>query len=443
MKKITQCLLLGILTFLTSILCAQTPRSFTYQGMLVDAAKKPVTGTHQILVNLYDDPVNGTLLHSENFSSQIADGIFSIVLGSTKPLDSNITFNKQYWLGITIDGGTELSPRTTLSSAPYAMNAAAASSLTNSSSGAILKSDDTNNLISYRSVNPAWPDSLDLGSASAPWRNLYVDPLTLISSGAGTTKWYLTNTPSGFIIPGILPVGQTDRFRIVHLNQPQEWFTIQTNGNVGIGVPSPTSKLDVLGDIKFSKELRPGGSAGTAGQILTSSGIGIPPTWQNPPAAAFVHYIGELFGGGIIFYLYKDASGVEHGLIASLADLGTNQVWSNSLTLTTALSTWDGMSNSNSIQSSSPAANLCRTYMNPTYTDWYLPSMDELFLLFEQSFIINKILGPAGALANADYWSSTDYNANSAIMRGFGTLSQNQGSYPKNTGFYVRAVRAF
>ena len=32
----------------------------------------------------------------------------------------------------------------------------------------------------------------------------------------------------------------------------------------------------------------------------------------------FTHYIGEEFGGGVIFHLWKDAQGIEHGLIVSL-----------------------------------------------------------------------------------------------------------------------------
>ena len=58
--------------------------------------------------------------------------------------------------------------------------------------------------------------------------------------------------------------------------------------NVGIGTASPSEKLDVLGNLKFSGALMPNNNAGTVGRVLQSSGAGAPPTWGpallNPAA---------------------------------------------------------------------------------------------------------------------------------------------------------------
>ena len=43
--------------------------------------------------------------------------------------------------------------------------------------------------------------------------------------------------------------------------------------------------------------------------------------------AGFTHYVGELFGGGIVVSVWKDAQGAEHGLIASLTDLSAGIQW--------------------------------------------------------------------------------------------------------------------
>jgi hypothetical protein len=40
----------------------------------------------------------------------------------------------------------------------------------------------------------------------------------------------------------------------------------------------------------------------------------------------FTHYVGELFGGGIVVSVWK-TNGVEHGLIASLTNLSTGIQW--------------------------------------------------------------------------------------------------------------------
>jgi hypothetical protein len=57
---------------------------------------------------------------------------------------------------------------------------------------------------------------------------------------------------------------------------------ISATGNVGIGQLLPSAKLDVIGDIKFDKELRPAGLPGTTGDVLVSQGLGIAPVWVSP-----------------------------------------------------------------------------------------------------------------------------------------------------------------
>ena len=61
------------------------------------------------------------------------------------------------------------------------------------------------------------------------------------------------------------------------------------NDRVGIGTNSPTEKLDISGNVKFSGALMPNNTAGTSGQVLTSSGLGIAPSWSTiiPPSAIF------------------------------------------------------------------------------------------------------------------------------------------------------------
>jgi hypothetical protein len=58
-------------------------------------------------------------------------------------------------------------------------------------------------------------------------------------------------------------------------------IVLGSGANVGIGTATPAQKLDVVGNVQFSKALMPNGAAGTAGQVLTSAGAGVAPTWIN------------------------------------------------------------------------------------------------------------------------------------------------------------------
>jgi hypothetical protein len=57
-----------------------------------------------------------------------------------------------------------------------------------------------------------------------------------------------------------------------------------TTGNVGIGTTSPTQQLDVAGNLKFMGALMPNNLAGTAGQVLASTGANTPPVWTTNSA---------------------------------------------------------------------------------------------------------------------------------------------------------------
>lgn len=169
----------------------------------------------------------------------------------------------------------------------------------------------------------------------------------------------------------------------------------------------------------------------------------------------FTHYIGEEFGGGVVFHLWKDAQGVEHGLIVDKTDLITSQsyVWSNiSSTLigASAQSSWDGLSNSNAIVGQAghtiSASALCLNSTNGGQSDWYLPSIQELNMLWNNYYTVARSLtqiSGATQLQLSDYWSSTEnVNVNGKAWY-FDFEDGHAGSRNKPSPIPVRAVRAF
>ncbi|HOZ52839.1 MAG TPA: hypothetical protein PLU17_13330 [Chitinophagaceae bacterium] len=166
---------------------------------------------------------------------------------------------------------------------------------------------------------------------------------------------------------------------------------------------------------------------------------------------SYIHHIGEYFEGGIIFHLYKE-NNIEHGLIVSLNDIQGGVPWSNVnnvLIGSSAQSSWDGESNTNAIVNqaghTNSAALSCKNYQTGIYDDWYLPSVDEIVMVYNNRFDINKALD---AIPNTDqlstsqqYNTSTEINSTTAFLAFF-----NIGSFfgnGKAGGGLIRPVRKF
>ncbi|MFY7666224.1 DUF1566 domain-containing protein [Flavobacterium sp.] len=173
--------------------------------------------------------------------------------------------------------------------------------------------------------------------------------------------------------------------------------------------------------------------------------------------AGFTHYIGELFGGGIVVSVWKDAQGVERGLIASLTDLtdlNTGIPWTtpqfqNTAIGTTAESLRDGRGNTNAIVAqtgtgTSYAAGLCEAYNAGGFNDWYLPAIRELAQCYNNVQIVNEVLGDINGFQFLPYWSSSERSNSFETAALFQDFSSGEvGAHPKQVGLVVRAFRRF
>lgn len=154
------------------------------------------------------------------------------------------------------------------------------------------------------------------------------------------------------------------------------------------------------------------------------------------------HYIGEEFGGGVIFHLWFDENGVEHGLIVDKVELSTGIKWSNITNQLSGANGWDGLSNSNIIVNqpghTTSAASLCLNSTNSGYNDWYLPSLNEMLLLINNAFNVNRTMSLSGGTQIRIYWTSNEVNATIAYLG-----PAYNGGVPKSNSIPVRAIRSF
>jgi hypothetical protein len=148
--------------------------------------------------------------------------------------------------------------------------------------------------------------------------------------------------------------------------------------------------------------------------------------------------IGSSYAGGIIFHL--DSTG-QHGLVCAPSNQGPYP-WgcfgTDIPNTSTAVGT--GATNTAYIMAGCTqrpiAASVCADLVLNGYSDWYLPSLGELQLMYSRL----RLQG-LGGFGNSAHWSSSQYYPNDAWRMDF----NNGDVYASNKDNYnqVRAVRAF
>jgi hypothetical protein len=186
--------------------------------------------------------------------------------------------------------------------------------------------------------NTSGNDNVYVGQGAGYWntsgsRNVYIGPLTS-SSGSSTTSEKViigTGFPSGtgsgsgsfFDAPSPTKSTQLAIGIVDSGSQSRYWLVGDENFNVGIGTTNPTSKFYVVGNAYISgistlTQISAGGTVGTAGSILSSTGTGL--SWI--PAASG----GTAYATSAGIATYATTAGVSTSVIGGIGSITQLQV---------------------------------------------------------------------------------------------------------------------
>jgi len=398
MKKLLS--ILSIMT-LSVMLFAQAPQSFSYQTVIRDASWNVLnTQSVGIKISILEDVSNGTVVYEEFHSATTSQiGLVNLSVGDGTVMTG--VFNTIDWgdhsyfieVAVDVTGGTNYTVMgtTQLRSVPYALYA-------------------------ETSGTPGTPGPQGIAGVDGIDGSQGIQGTTGLAGAVGATGADGNDGAQG--IQG----------------------TTGLAGAVGTPGIDGTNGLDGADGVGIAQTLTI-----SVDTLFISSGnyIILPSSTQK--------FLGDLYQGGIIFYVFQPGDpgfvlGQFHGLIAATSDQSTNCVWGCNQYSSGANGTAIGTGAQNTItiltcpSSSVIAADVCVNLTIAGYSDWFLPSKDELNLMYV-NLHQNGLGGFASPTSNDFYWSSTEDGTYGAEVQDFSGGTQ-FGQHKSNVN-YVRAVRAF
>lgn len=118
-----------MLSISTRAVAGPMPRMLQNYGMVTDLSGQGLTGEHRVVFRLYDSPDGTLVLWEETKLLTFLQGAYRATLGNQVGLPAELFLIGDLYLGITVDGDSEMKPRTPISSVPFARVAEVAQGL--------------------------------------------------------------------------------------------------------------------------------------------------------------------------------------------------------------------------------------------------------------------------------------------------------------------------
>ena len=420
MKKIKNLYLIAAGLLLSATVFAQAPQKMSYQIVIRNSNQALVSSTTVgMAITVLQGSSIGPVMYVETQTpTTSANGLASIEIGAGTVEYGSFAgidwANGPYFIETAIDplGGTNYTILGTsqLLSVPYALHA--------------------NN-----GIRTGQADTIAAQAASIVTLQAQMDVMQTPQLYT-TALTNITNT-SAVLGGNIINSGSGDIRGVVWSTSPSPSIALNTKTMDGTGMGSFIRPLSGLTPNTTYYVRAYTDSVGTAyGNEISFT------TLANP-------IVGQTFAGGIVFYI--DNSG-EHGLVAAPSDQSNDTNYTyypewgcRNTPITGADGTAIGTGNQNTLDilagclADEAAAKICANFSDGVYSDWFLPSKDELHLMY-LNIGGGGALGNVGGFGNGWYCSSSEYDAYDAWYEDFGFAPI---FYHKSLRVSVRAVRAF
>jgi hypothetical protein len=442
-KSMKTFLTLSLQLLITSYLWAQSPLGIPYQAVMRNSDGSVMANNAvELTFMIHDVTATGTVVYQESHSlTSNSQGLVSCVVGNgvvSQGNFANINWGSGAKFLHVMMGSTDLGTQQMLS-VPFALHSKSADVISN---GIIINSTSNDGDTLYLSNGQTFVSSSGQGTGSSDFLVLPIittNAVTGITSNSATFSGSISNA-NGYEIMERGVVYATSPHPTINANK------IQIGS--GIGVFDSTSALSY----QYAHLLSPNTTYYVRAYALTENNI-IAYGNEISFTTLVVGNIG--LGGGLVFFNKGNMDGGWQHLEVAPIDQSSNSPWGcNGTSIPgTSFLVGSGESNTNLILANcpdAPAASLCSNLSLGGQTDWFLPSRDELNLIYTNLNTNQFVAGNMGFGPSNYYLSSTEDSSNSAWLFSFDDGISTAEYYlfslqytSKQLPFLVRAVRAF
>ncbi|MCP4582304.1 MAG: hypothetical protein GY839_11880 [candidate division Zixibacteria bacterium] len=237
---------------------AEIPRQISFQGILKDSSGEIVEDSvYLVTFTIYDDTTADNIWWQEGQDVETEDGYFTVLLGSVNPVEDSVFDGSSRYLGIQIDGESEMQQRLPITSTAHAYRSA------DSGGGAdddwISDGDNVYRIDGNVGVGTLAPQArfqvralagqkamLIKGDDPDPMLDADVESDFMVNPHSGTGKSFRIRS---YTEDGVLRNNLVVTNEFTHPSVPD--LVLQPDdGNVGVGTSNPQHKLHVQGVVR-------------------------------------------------------------------------------------------------------------------------------------------------------------------------------------------------
>lgn len=283
---------------------AAVPETMSYQGLLRDAVGDPVPDSaYHVTFRLWTQDIGGALLWEEIQTVHTSDGVFDAVLGSVAPL--TLEFDAPYWLGVSVGGDPELTPRTPLTSAPYARHAGSVEPNIVSSVDGVTNDEGNIDLVA--------------GSNVTITPNDFANTITISATGGGDDGDWTISGSDVYRLTGKVGIGTASPANRLHVNAADTYPVYMQVTNAATG---STANDGLVVGLRNQGQPTVMDQEGVVGLVLGSGGSS---TMTVYPASVIVSGDASVYGDVHVDGFDMDTGAVSGHVLT--ADASGNGTW--------------------------------------------------------------------------------------------------------------------